>query len=145
MSAASAVALGILLAGVATAHAQMYKCVDERGVTHYSDKPRPGCKGGKVDIQPIPPVSGKVAAPRSTHVPQQDADFKRRQMERERAEAADKAVLKQRCARLRQEHAVLASGVRVGKISAQGERVYLDDATRDARLVKLKEELRGCP
>ena len=30
--------------------AQMYKCVDERGVTSYSDKPRPGCKGGEVDI-----------------------------------------------------------------------------------------------
>jgi hypothetical protein len=139
------VAVALLLSAAYPSHAQMYKCVDERGVTHYSDKPRPGCKGGKVDIQPIPPVSGKVAAPRSTHVPQQDADFKRRQMERERAEAADKAVLKQRCARLRQEHAVLASGVRVGNISARGERVYLDDATRDARLTKLKEELRGCP
>lgn len=144
MTAARAVALGILLAAVTTAHAQMYKCVDERGVTHYSDKPRPGCKGGKVDIQPIPPVSGQVT-PRSPDVAQQDADFKRRQMELEHAEAADKAARDQRCARLRYEHEVLASGYRIGKINTQGERVFLDDATRDARLVKLKEELRGCP
>jgi hypothetical protein len=142
---AGRLAVALLLFATYPSHAQMYKCVDERGVTHYSDKPRPGCKGGKVDIQPIPPVSGKVAAPRSTNVPQQDADFKRRQMEREHAEAKDKAALEQRCARLRQEHATLASGVRLGKISAQGERAYLDDATRDARLVKLREELRGCP
>jgi hypothetical protein len=122
----------------------MYKCVDERGVTHYSDKPRPDCTGGKIDIRPIPSVSGKEA-PRPTDVPREDADFKRRQMEREHAVAREKAALEQRCAKLRQEHAVLASGVRVGKITAQGERVFLDDATRDARLVQLKEELRGCP
>jgi hypothetical protein len=122
----------------------MYKCVDERGVTHYSDKPRPGCKGGKVDIQAIPPVSGKVA-PRPTDVPRQDADFKRRQNERERAEAADKAALEQRCTRLRQEHAWLSSGTRIGKITTQGERIYVDDATRDTRLLRVKEELRGCP
>lgn len=144
MIAARALALGVLLAAVTTVHAQMYKCVDERGVTHYSDQPRPGCTGGKVDLQAIPPVSGKVAPP-VTPVPQQDADFKRRQMEREQAEARDKAALEQRCARLRQEHGALASGTRFYKFNAQGERVYLEDAARDARLVKLKEELRGCP
>jgi len=145
MTAASAVALGILLAAVTTADAQMYKCVDERGVVHYSDKPRPGCKGGQVNIQASPPISGKIAPPRSPDLARQDAEFKRRQIEREQAEAKDKAAAASRCARLRREHAVLASGVRVGKITNEGERVYLDDATRDARLLKLKEELRGCP
>jgi hypothetical protein len=93
MSAARAVALGILLAGVTTAHAQMYKCVDERGVTHYSDKPRPGCNGGKVHIQAIPPVSGQTT-PRASDLAGQDADFKRRQIERENAAARDKAMAK---------------------------------------------------
>ena len=138
------VAVALLLFATCPSHAQMYKCVDERGVTHYSDQPRPGCTGGKVDIQAIPPVSGEVA-PRVTPVPQQDADFKRRQMEREQAEARDKAALEQRCARLRQEHGALASGTRFYKFNAQGERVYLEDAARDARLVNLKEELRACP
>jgi hypothetical protein len=141
---AGRVAVALLLFATYPSHAQMYKCVDERGVTHYSDKPRPGCKGAKVHIQPIPPVSGQVT-PRASDLAGQDADFKRRQIERENAAAKDKAALEQRCARLRQEHAVLASGVRLGKVSAQGERVFMDDATRDARLVKLKEELRGCP
>lgn len=126
------------------AYAQMYKCVDERGVTHYSDKPRPGCKGGKVDIQPIPPVSGKTA-PRADDLARQDADFKRRQLEREQAEATDKAALQERCARLRYEHSVLSAGTRVFSFNSQGERVYVEDANRDARLQKLKEELRTCP
>lgn len=135
----------LLLFATYPSHAQMYKCVDERGVTHYSDKPRPGCKGGPVDIRASPPVSGSVAPRRSPDLARQDADFKRRQIERERAEASDKAARESRCARLRREHAVLASGVRVGSITSEGERLYLDDATRDARLAKLKEELRGCP
>jgi hypothetical protein len=145
MTAARALGLGVLLAVVTTAHAQMYKCVDERGVTHYSDQPRPGCKGGKVDIQPIPPSSGAAAPARPADLSQQDADFKRRQVEREHAEAADKAERDQRCARLRYEHEVLATGYRIAKLNTQGERVYVDDASRDARLAKLKEELRGCP
>lgn len=43
------------------AAAQVYKCVDARGVTHYSDKPQPGCKGGPVDIRGSPPISGESA------------------------------------------------------------------------------------
>lgn len=128
----------------ALACAQMYKCVDERGVTHYTDSPRPGCKGGKVDIQPIPPVSGKTASPQGS-VATQDADFKRRQLEREQADAQEKSALAERCARLRREQDVLASGVALFDLNRRGERVYMEDATRDARLAQLKDEMRGCP
>ena len=122
----------------------MYKCVDERGVTHYTDKPRPGCKGGKVDIRPIPPISGK-AAPHSADLAEQDADFKRRQIEREQAESKDKTALDERCSRLRREQSWLSHSGRVSQTNAQGERVFMDDATRDARLAQLKEQLRLCP
>ena len=44
-------ALALLLPRAAPAHAQMYKCVDARGVTQYSDKPCPDGKGREVDIQ----------------------------------------------------------------------------------------------
>jgi len=135
----------LLILAWPAAHAQMYKCVDERGVTSYSATPRADCKGGKkVDIQGSPPISGSVA-PRSANVPQQDADFKRRQIEREQADAKDKTALAERCARLRNEHGMLSSGMRVFKTNDKGERVYIEDATRDARLATLKEELRGCP
>jgi len=134
-----------LLAAALPAPAQMYKCVDERGVTHYTDKPRPGCKGGQVDIKPIPSISGKTVAPGSRDVAGQDAEFKRRQIEREQSESRDKAALAQRCSQLRQEHAWLSSGGRITHTDAQGKRVYIDDASRDARLVQVKEQLRLCP
>jgi hypothetical protein len=137
-------ALALLCAAAFPAAAQMYKCVDERGVTHYSDKPRPGCKGGEVNIQGSPPVSGSLQ-PRKDDIDRQNADFARRQIERERAESQEKKALETRCARLRRENARLSSGVRSANITPQGERVYLEDAERDARLAQLREELRGCP
>jgi len=126
------------------AHAQMYKCVDERGVTHYSDKPSAGCKGGKVDIQGSPPISGTVA-PRPEDLARQDAEFKRRRLEQEQAQTADRKALEQRCASLRREMGVLSAGTRVGRTTPQGERIYLEDATRDTRMAQLRDQMRGCP
>lgn len=136
--------LGALLAAL-PAHAQMYKCVDQRGVVSYSDKPSPGCKGGPVDIQPIPPLSGQVSRPAARTPSQQDADFKRRQIERERQESMAKTAQAERCQRVRQEIAWLSGGTRVSRINDAGERVYMDDATREARLTQLRQAVRGCP
>jgi hypothetical protein len=122
----------------------MYKCVDERGVTYYSDTPRPGCAGGPVDIRPIPPVSG-TESPRSSSLAGEDADFKRRQIQREQDEAREKTALEQRCSSLRSEYALLGSGVPLIKSNERGERVYLEDATRDARMAQIREEMRACP
>ena len=136
-------ALGALLVTL-PATAQMYKCVDARGVVQYSDKPSPGCKGGPVDIQPIPSISGQGTTPPPT-ASQQDTDFRRRQIERERLEASEKAALAQRCARVRQELDWLSASTRVSRINDAGERVYMDDATRESRLAQLKQQIRDCP
>jgi Domain of unknown function (DUF4124) len=137
-------ALGALLIAL-PASAQMYKCVDQRGVVTYTDKPTPGCKGGPVDIQPIPPLSGQATSPKAASPAQQDAEFNRRQIERERQDSLGKAAQQERCARVRQELAWLSAGTRVSSINDAGERVYMDDATRDARLAQLKQQVRGCP
>ena len=138
-------ALAILCLAALPAAAQMYKCVDGRGVTFYSDKPQPGCQGDKVDIKASPPLGG-AAAPRA---PQsfagQDAEFKRRQIERDQAELQEKQQFAMRCAKLRNEYSVLASGGRIYQRNSLGERVYLEDSTRDTRLAQLKEEMRRCP
>jgi Domain of unknown function (DUF4124) len=138
-------ALALLVVAFPAA-AQMYKCVDQRGVVTYSDKPSPGCRGGPVDIQPIPPLSGQASAPPKAATPsQQDADFRRRQIERERQETLERSAQAERCQRVRQEIAWLSAGTRVSKINDAGERVYMDDATRDARLAMLRQAVRGCP
>jgi len=128
----------------------MYKCVDARGVTHYADKPTPGCANAQVDIRPSPPISGRLAPP-GENAAQQEADFRRRQIEREQAERAERAARTEhaerdaRCASLEQERAVLASGRRLVRFNAQGEREYLDDAVRQQRLSEVQAALQQCP
>lgn len=124
---------------------QTYKCVDKNGVTHYTDTPPPGCRGGEIEIRPIPPASGAQAAPRSDDFAQQDADFKRRQNERAAADAQARASHEARCGSLRREHAALSTQGRLWRFSDQGERVYVPDEVRDQRLAQVREALRGCP
>src|SRR5436190_18913498 len=60
--------LGILaLICAQTAVAQVYKCVDERGKTHFSDQQISSCKNGAVVNRPSQPAAPKaVPTPRST-------------------------------------------------------------------------------
>ena len=127
------------------AQAQMYKCVDARGVTQYTDKPQPGCKPAA--IKASPPISGQVRQ-RNEDFAAQDAALKGRQLKRDASaaqERAERQALEQRCARLREEYSFLSSGARVARRNAQGEREFMDDATREQRIARLQQDLRGCP
>jgi hypothetical protein len=137
-------ALAALLAACVPAQAQMYKCVDERGVTSYSDSPRPGCKGKEVDIRPIPPVSGELK-PDTSDVAGREADFRRRQIERGEVEANEQAVRKNECERMRREYARLQFPGRLSVVDAKGERTYIDDDTRQKRTAELRDKLGACP
>src|SRR5260370_36230448 len=60
----------IFLAVAAPALAQVYKWVDERGVTHYGERPPPGGKASEVpDRLPAPPSGARTGVPGS-HPPQ---------------------------------------------------------------------------
>ena len=126
--------MSALLLAPGVVFAQMYKCVDERGTTSYSDKPCVGAKGAQVDIHGAPPISGKLQAP-SEDLGREEAEFKRRQRERERKAATERAALQRRCTTLRQEQARLASM----------RRSAMDDQAREKRLAELQDQLRGCP
>jgi hypothetical protein len=127
----------------ACAIAQMYKCVDQRGVTHYSDKPSPGCKGSEVDIRASPPVGS--AAPRPAQdLKQQETEFQRRRIAREREEekaAAQRAAVERRCAAMHAELQRLGSTRRLVTVDAKGERTEVDETTRNARMASLKAEI----
>ena len=127
------------------AHAQMYKCVDEHGKTRYADQPGAGCK--PVDIKPSPPLGGEAAS-RKDDFATQDAELKRRLLERDEAAAREREqreVAEHRCAGLRRENTVLASGIPIVDVNSKGEKVYMDDVTRERRLAELAAQLRSCP
>lgn len=128
------------------ARAQMYKCVDASGATSYLDAPRSGCK--EVDIRGQPPISGAVEG-RKENFPREEADFRRRQIDRERAEAKEQqaaAAKQQQCDRLRADYARLDGARRIlVKVEPGGERVYLDDEARRRQLAELRGKLSACP
>jgi hypothetical protein len=138
-------ALALLLVAL-PAQAQMYKCVDARGVTQYSDKPCAAGKGKAVDIRAQPPISGKLQGAGDPGAAERD--FQRRQIERAREEEAVAARAqqnKQRCAAMHSQLDFLTRFNTISKMNEKGERVYMDDATRSAQVEQLKTAIaRDC-
>src|SRR5207244_1553457 len=101
--------------------AQMYKCVDARGKTQYTDQPLEGCKESA--IKPSPPISGAVRVPQEDFA-RQEAELRQRQIEREASAAKERdqqAALAARCVRLRSELGMLQNTGRIFTRNAQGE------------------------
>ena len=139
-------ALGLLLCA-APSSAQMYKWVDDKGVTHYSESPPPGRKAQQVQTTPSPSPSAtpKPAEPASTWGDKERA-FRQRTIEREYAEEAKRkkdaervALRKEACLEARYMIEALNSGVPVYKLNEKGEREYLADNLRPERLQRAKE------
>lgn len=128
---AALLAPALLLA--APGEAQMYKCVDARGVTHYGDKPGAGCRDAKaIEIRGQPPISGSIAPPAADLTAEERA-FQSRRIERERQSQAEAQALeaqKRRCAGIQSELHRLALMRRVP-----------DAAAHDARIEQLNGEL----
>ena len=123
------------------AMAQMYKCVDERGVTAYSDKPCPGGKGGAVDIRASPPVGTVAPRSSSSDLKRDEADFQRRRIQRDREQekaAARQAAVEGHCEDLQVELARYRSGQRIVLVDSKGQQTEVDDAMRAARIAKLQ-------
>ena len=142
-----AVALAFLLLLPLPGAGQVYKCVDARGVTHYSDKPRPDCKGAAVDIRGQEPISGKIET-YGTDVGAAERDFQKRQQQREK-EAQDQAkadeTRQQRCDRMRAEYQRFTIMRRIFETDAKGERRYMDDAERNATTAQMEATIaRDC-
>lgn len=141
-----ALAAALLLVPVLV-HAQMVKCVDERGIVHYTDKPRPGCRGGEVNIQGQPPISGKLQ-PRTLDPAREEREFQRRRIEGERQaknEEREREARRRRCDTMHAELQRLETQRRVVTVNAQGERTFLDDGVRQQRIEQLRTEIaRGC-
>ncbi|MDA0225406.1 MAG: DUF4124 domain-containing protein [Proteobacteria bacterium] len=140
-----AILLGsVLVVYVPWAGAQMIKCVDARGVTHYTDKPQPGCRGGAVNIKPIPSLSGAGKAPAAKDDQATEQAFRRRQIERstrDEKDAKERLAREKQCERLKLDRALLERASRVYGTDAQGKYGPLDDAARVTRLAQYDDQI----
>jgi len=128
------------------AQAQMYKCKDARGVTQYTDKPCAGGKGGEVDIRGQPPISGKLQGPADPGAAEREFQGRRIERAREEDAAAARAEQQKRnCAAMHSRLDFLTRFNTISKTNEKGERVYMDDATRNAQVEQLRTAIaRDC-
>jgi len=172
--AAAALLLGALAAFASPdAHAQ-WKWRDEQGRVHYADRPPPaGVPASRILHSDAVPGTGDAPSPapaaaesdsgagrlrpaagpdapaspaaRAAQLRKRDAE---RDAQRRRDEqlAAQAAMLAEACAALRSEARTLESGMRLVRVDAQGERVPMTNEERDARLQRIRHDLRAhCP
>jgi hypothetical protein len=135
--------------------AQTYKWTDAEGKVHYSDQPPPAnikepttVKTPRQSSPATPAVKGAVPPKAKTYT-EQEADFKKRQVETAEREAADKkkadeaAEKKQTCAQVRVQLKGLQAGGRITQTNANGEREYLSDAQIGQEIERLKKAEAG--
>ena len=140
-------AAGLVLATAAPAQ-KMYKWVDEKGVTHFSENPpADGTKATTVEPRVTPP-SGPVAPPKGTNTEawrSQEADFRKRQVERgqrEQAETRERAELEQKCAEARKRLAFFEEHGTIYSRKDDGSKTYMSEAQREARINELRSDIR---
>ncbi|CAN0373089.1 unnamed protein product, partial [Phaeothamnion confervicola] len=135
--------VGTLWLAAPAVAAQTYKWTDANGEVHYSDQPPPANVKEAVTLQPrkspagatTPATGDKAAAPpkAKTYI-EQEAEFRKRQVEtaerdaEAKKKADDEAAKKQNCEQARAQLRGLQAGGRVTRTNAQGEREYLNDA-----------------
>ncbi len=137
--AAACVALAAFSAGAQT----MYKWVDEKGTTHFSQDPPPdGKAASKVEPKVTPPSSGAVAPKGNTETWRaQDAEFRKRQIERgqrEQAESREKAERAQNCSQARRRLGALERASRIYRENDDGTRTYLEESQREATIAEAR-------
>ena len=139
-----AVLLSLILLPLAAA-AQMYKWVDEKGVTHYSESPPPDGKGAKVELKasgpatPAPPIDWKQ---KELDARQQRIQKEQRDENQNASEANAKAVRTNRCLQAQRELNIVQMARPIYQMNEKGEKVYLEDKDRQREIDAWKENVR---
>jgi hypothetical protein len=133
--------LTLALLPLVAAGQTMYKWVDEKGVTHFSESPPPDGKAAKIEVKPV-----GNEAPRSDDWKQRDLESRQRRAAKEAVDSETQKREQQmrgsRCSTARRELDGLKNARRVYKIDSKGERVYVEDAERPALIERWEQEAR---
>ena len=131
--------------GATTAIAQpMYKWVDEKGVTHFSQDPPPGKeKAVKVEPKVTPPSSPA----KTTDWKKADQEARKNRLDRdqkdeyERGKAHNEAAERaNRCSHAKRQLVLLERQVPLYNRNDKGEKVYLEDKERPAEVAHWTRE-----
>ena len=121
----------------------MYKWVDEKGVTHYSESPPDQGNSAKVELKVTPP-SGPVTGggdgwkQREMDSRKQKAEADGKQRMQEAKEAPERAS---RCRSARAQLDQLLNARRIFKLNDKGEREYVEDENRPKMIDQAQQEV----
>ena len=124
-----------LLLVAAPAFAQVYKWVDEKGVTHYGERPPQGSKPQGVPNRLASPLP--TDSKRNEDWQQKDREFRERHIQAESADERKQQEAAKRNEQCNQQRALLTrlkQSPRTFRLDAKGERVYLDDSERESAI-----------
>ena len=141
MSRRCLIATALMGLAAAVPGQQVYKWVDEKGVTQYTATPPPSGKAQAIKTQPANSSTG----PRAKSWQEQEIEFKARQVER--AEAQHKQELAERqaaqrrlaCASAQRNLQILEEQRPVYTVNEKGGRQFLDDVQRAEAMRKARE------
>ena len=140
----------MLLLALTSAHSQVYKWVDSKGVTHYSERPPADGKSKSVELREATPrpTGPGAAAPASASLKDQEIEFRKRQLVRDQAEAnaaQEKARRDAACKKSRAQLINLQNTPLMYNLNERGERVFMSAAERDASVARYEAEVnRNC-
>jgi hypothetical protein len=140
------------------ASAQQYKWIDKNGKVQYGDVPPPGVNAtrmrpssGPATPAPAAAGDGKDSAKDARKGPltpaEQDAEFRKRQQDAQKArdkdeQAAQAAQAKtENCGNAQAQLGALESGQRIVRTDAKGERVFVDDDQRPAEIAQARKRV----
>ena len=150
-----ALLFALLAIATAASGAGVYKWVDEKGVTHFSELPPPGQQAAKPQkppegqSQPQPASSASSDAGRAVGKSWQEkeTEFRQRQIDRDtaaRKQEQDEATgkrLQRDCLIARKRLDDMQNANAVSRLDDRGERVYLDDKARAAEIQRRRQEI----
>jgi hypothetical protein len=125
--------LACLLIPIAAA-AQMYKWIDEKGVTHYSETPPPDGKAAKVDIRP---ATGASSTSAGGDWKQKELDSKQQRIQKDQNEQQEQKQSSARynnCAEAQRQLAIAQQPRPLYQVNDKGEKISLDDKDRDREI-----------
>ena len=136
----------VLACAAAAAQAQVFKWVDEKGRTHYGEKPPEGVKSSEV-AKPVPPSDpSKVRAPDDWRKKAQEARSDKSQRDQaadseKRREANERGEQERRCRNAKVALDRLENVQGLYRYNDKGERVYFTDAEREPEKARVRREI----
>lgn len=132
----------LLWALLAPAAAQVYKWVDEKGVTHYGERPPQGGKANEVEQRLANPAAPGKAA--KSDWKEQEIEFNKRRIKSEQTEARNQqreTSQREACKQARDRLALYKSARGSFHLDEKGERVWHSDAEHNASIARLEQRV----